>query len=146
MDHVVSSKYQLLESWYQRVWIDGDLEAIDSFFTPRGVASGLMAELQVGADDYKEFVPAVLQLIREQYVTIGAHFDFGDWFWALVTVHAKSARSMAPVEFSGQVMMRVEGGKIAEAFNHFDFIAFFEQLELLPENTMALCLSGETLG
>lgn len=139
------TKLDLLDDWYRRVWVESDLDAIDSFFTPRSVASGLMDELQVGPEDFREFVPAVMRLIREPVVMIDTHMDTGDWLWALVTISAKSAKSMTPVKFSGQVMMRVENGKIAEAFNHFDFITFFEQLELLPPHTVALCLSGERL-
>lgn len=139
------TKLDLLKDWYQRVYIEGDLDAISEYFAPRSIANGLMAELQVGPDDFRELVPTVMRLIREPSVAIDAHLDSGDWLWALVTVRAKSAQSMAPVEFSGQVMMRVENGRIAEAFNHFDFITFFEQLELLPPHTFALCLSGETL-
>ncbi|WP_343082384.1 nuclear transport factor 2 family protein [Ostreiculturibacter nitratireducens] len=139
------TKLDLLKDWYQRVYIDGDLEAIDDYFAPRSTASGLMAELQVGPEDFRELIPAVMRLIREPEVVIDAHLDSGDWLWALVTVKAKSTRSLSPVEFSGQVMMRVQEGRIAEAFNHFDFITFFEQLELLPPQTFALCLSGERL-
>lgn len=138
-------KMTLLRNWYQRVWIEGDLDAIDEFFAPRSVASGLMAELQVGPEDFRELVPAFMRLIRDPQVTIDAHLDSGDWLWALVTVNARSAEAMTPVRMTGQVMMRVENGKIAEAFNHFDFLNFFEQLGLLPPNTFALCLSGETL-
>ncbi len=140
------TKLELLEQWYQRVFIDVDLDAIDEFFAPRTTASGFMSELAVGADDFRELVPAMTNLIRDLSVSIDAHHDSGDWLWALVSVRAKSARSMAPVTFSGQVMMRVENGKITQAFNQFDFITFFEQLELLPANTFALCLSGETIG
>ncbi len=78
-------------------------------------------------------------------VKIDEHHEGDNRLWALVTVRANCARTMAPVRFSGQVMMRVEGGKITEAFNHFDFLTFFEQLDLLPANTFALCLSGDNL-
>ncbi len=138
-------KLKLLEDWYQRVWIDGDLAAIDDLFEPRGRANGLISDLAVGPDDFRALVPAIMQMMRDPVVTIDEHHDAGDWLWALVTVRANCARTMAPVRFSGQVMMRVEGGKIAEAFNHFDFLTFFEQLDLLPANTFALCLSGENL-
>jgi hypothetical protein len=41
--------------------------------------------------------------------------------------------------------MRYEGDRIAEAYNHFDMISFFEQLGAFPPETMALCMSGERL-
>lgn len=139
------TKLDLLKDWYQRIWIDGDLDAIDSFFAPASAASGLVADLAVGPDDFRALIPAILRLIREPTFSIDRHLDAGDWLWALVVVKAKAAGSMADVVVPGQVMMRVENGKIVEAFNQFDFLALFEQLDLLPPNAFMLCLSGEAL-
>lgn len=41
--------------------------------------------------------------------------------------------------------MRFRGEKIVEAYNTHDVIALFEGLELMPPDTVALCLSGEML-
>ena len=32
----------ILSEWYRRVWIEGDLSAIDSFFAPSGGAEGIL--------------------------------------------------------------------------------------------------------
>ena len=71
--------------------------------------------------------------------------ETGDWLWMLVQVTGISAQDGRDLSFTGQVAMRFEGDKIAEAYNHFDFISFFEQIGALPEETIALCLSGEQL-
>lgn len=140
------TKLDLLKDWYQRVWIEGDLGAIDSFFAPRAGADGLMPDGQVSMEDFRALVPALLALIRDPAIDIDRSVEAGDWLWAQITVRALTARGVDPIRASGQVMVRVEDGKIAEAYNAFDFITFFEQAELLPPDAFMLLLSGEKLG
>ncbi|MCL7466413.1 nuclear transport factor 2 family protein [Phaeovulum sp. NW3] len=138
-------KLDLLQNWLQRVWIDGYLDTIDQFFTPAACARGLMAGLDIHPDEFAELVPALRALLTGIDVQIARHVGTGDWLWALITVKARARHSLAPVEFSGQLMLRFEGDLFAEAYNHFDMIAMFEHLGALPPETMALCLSGERL-
>ena len=42
-------------------------------------------------------------------------------------------------------MIRISDGKLLEAYNHWDFIGIFSQLELLPTNTFEKALAGETI-
>jgi len=44
------------------------------------------------------------------------------------------------------VFCRFKDGQIVEAYNSFDFVGFFEQLGLLPESTIAICMSGQPIG
>ena len=65
---------------------------------------------------------------------------------ATVNDHATHAQGVQDIRASGQIMMRIEGDKIVEAYNAFDFITFFEQAGLLPEDAFLLLLSGERIG
>ena len=114
------SNVDFLQEWYRQVWINGDLDAIDRYF-PR-------------------------HLVRDLDISIDRSIELGDWLWAHFTVHAQAALGVERVEAQGQVMMRVSDGLIVEAYNGFDFVAFFEQLGLLPKDAFRLLLSGERLG
>lgn len=140
------TKLELLKDWYQRVWIEGDLAAIDGFFTPRAGADGLMPDGQVSMEDFRALVPALLALIRHLAIDIDRSVETGDWLWAQITVRALTAHGVDPIRASGQVMVRITDGRIAEAYNAFDFITFFEQAGLLPHDAFMLLLSGEKLG
>ena len=140
------SHLTLLNDFYQTVWIDGDLTAIDRFFRPRTEAHGILADGQVGPEDFKVVVPAFRALMRDMRVVIDRHVEMGDWLWAHVSLHAMTATGMDPVQAAGMVMMRVEDGFVREAYNSFDFITFFEQTGLLPRDAFALMLSGEAIG
>jgi hypothetical protein len=140
------SKVEFLQEWYRRVWVEADLEAVDRYFAPRTGADGLMPDGQVGPEDFKALVPALLALVRNLDIRIDRSMEAGDWLWAQISVHAVTAEGMAPISAAGQVMMRIEGEKITEAYNAFDFLTFFQQAGLLPEDAFLLLLSGERLG
>ncbi len=140
------TKLDVLSEWYRRVWLNADLAAIDDYFAPRAGAEGLMPDGQVSAEDFRALVPALLALVRNLEIEIDRHIETGDWLWAQITVRATNAQGVDPIRASGQIMMRIEDGKIVEAYNAFDFITFFEQAGLLPQDAFLLLLSGEKLG
>jgi len=140
------SKVEFLQEWYRQVWVEADLEAVDRYFAPRTGADGLMPDGQVGPEDFKALVPALLALVRNLDIRIDRSMEVGDWLWAQISVNAVTAEGMAPISAAGQVMMRIEGDKITEAYNAFDFLTFFQQAGLLPEDAFLLLLSGERLG
>lgn len=135
-----------LRAWYQRVWIDEDLAAIDDFFAPRTGADGIMPDGQVGAEDFRALVPAFRALVRDLRIEIDHWREGGDWLWAQITAHALPAQGTIPIRAQGQVMLRFDGDRIAEAYNIFDFLTLFSQIGLLPEDAFLLLLSGERLG
>lgn len=136
----------LLKDFYKTVWIDGDIAAIDRFFTPRTAAHGMMGEGEVGPEDFKVLVPAFRAGIRDISVSFNRVVEQGDWLFAQVMARALTASGMEQIEASGMCMMRVEDGLVAEAYNSFDFLSFFEQTSQLPRDALALLLSGETIG
>ncbi len=140
------TKLEFLREWYRRVWVEADPAAIDDYFAPRAGADGLMPDGQVSAEDFRALVPALLSLVRDLRIEIDRSVETGDWLWAQITVHATHAQGVDPIRASGQIMMKIEGGKIVEAYNAFDFISFFEQARLLPQDSFLLLLSGERLG
>ena len=75
----------ILSEWYRRVWIEGDLSAIDSFFAPSGGAEGIMADGQVSAEDFRAFLP--LARLQQGTPRVPRH----------VACHANQTRSPALV-------------------------------------------------
>lgn len=141
------NRQDVLVDWFRRVWIDGDLAAIDDYFAPGdAVAAGILTGGRIGAEDYRALVPAIRAQLRDIDGTMNRVIEDGDWLCAHYTMRALSAHSTTPVEASGLLMMRIADGKVREAYNSFDFLPFFEQLGLLPADSLMLLLSGERLG
>ncbi|WP_460273760.1 ester cyclase [Celeribacter sp. ULVN23_4] len=136
---------ELLETWYDRVWVHGDLGAVAEFFDTEALASGLMSDFAAQLEDFQTLVPAVLQALRDVRITIEDAMEVGDKVWARMTLHALKAEDMTPIQISGQVMVRLRNGKIIEAHNSYDFVSYFEQMGNLPKDSVALMLAGETL-
>lgn len=140
------SKLDLVQKWYQRVWIGGDLGAISDYFTADVQAAGVMPGLDLRPADFAELIPALMRLVVHPSFTVLRHLETDDWLWALIRFQAQTAAELAPVDVTSQLCVRFSDGRIAEAYNHVDMLSFFEQLGALPADTMALCLMGERLG
>lgn len=140
------TKRDLLENWYRRIWVAGELDAVDDFFAPRAGAEGILADGSVGPEDFRALIPAMHALVRDLSISIDLSHEMGDWLWTRITLRGRAARGMETVCVHAQVMVRVEDGRIAEAYNCFDALTFFEQLGQLPGGAQMLLLSGERLG
>lgn len=139
------TKSELLKKWYDQVWVQGNVDAIDQFFASDTLAEGLIPEMQVGADDFREFVTAFRYHLGDIRVDLPIVIENGDWASAIVHVHTSRADNGAPIEVTGQVMVRVKNSKIVEAYNQFDLISLFEQLGQMPEDTLPVCMTGQQL-
>jgi len=141
----MSKKVELLEEWFQRVWNEADLDAIDEIFSEDAKAKGLMPEMRLGPKDFREFVPLVLALIEDVKIELVNSTENDEWIQSLYKVTARSIANSAPVLVLGQVSVRVIDGKFTEAYNCFDFMGLFEQIGQLPEQSLGICLTGGTL-
>ena len=139
------TKTEILQQWYDRVWVDGDLDAIDQFFQPDATAEGIIPEFQVGRDEFRDLVTAFRYHVGDIRVELPKVIENGDWLAAILHVHTSRADNGAPIELTGQVMARFQDGKVVEAYNQFDFISLFEQLGQLPADTLPVCMTGQSL-
>jgi predicted ester cyclase len=138
-------KKEFLKSWYEEIWIKGNVDAVDQFFEPESIASGIVPEMQMGRDDFGDLVSAFLMHVENVDVKIPIMVEEGDWLSAFLHVHMQRGDNGAPVEVTGQVMARFANGKIVEAYNQFDFVSLFEQLGQFPEDTIPICMTGQRL-
>lgn len=141
----MSTRREVLETWFRRVWTEEDASAIDELFIPDGHARGLGANVLIGPEGFKQFHSALRGLLSDFVITIDKSFEVDDWVAAICTLRAKSRQSGTPIEITGQVMIRIADGKLTEAYNHWDFLGIFSQLGLLPTQTFEKALGGEKL-
>lgn len=136
---------EILRSWYSEVWENGNTEAIDQFFAPETMAEGLIPEMQVGANDFRDLVTAFRHVLGDIKVDLPKIIENGDWVSAILHVQTCRADNGAPLEVTGQVMARFKDNKMVEAYNHFDFISFFEEMGQFPADTLPVCMTGQRL-
>lgn len=130
--------HTLLNRWFEEVWNKGRAEAIDEMFAPEAVAHGLTDqagnELR-GPEAFKPFFQSFRNAFPDIQVSVEDAITEGDKIAARCVVkatHTGEGVGLAPtdrqVEFNGICIVRVKDGKIAEAWNTFDFRTMFQQL------------------
>lgn len=136
---------EILTSWYEKIWVEGNLDAVADFFDVEAMASGLMTDFAAQIEDFQSLIPAVLHAVRNVSFSIEDSMEMDNRVWVRMTLHAQKASDMSPIHIPGQVMIRLRNGKIIEAHNSYDFVSYFEQMGNLPKDSIALMLAGETL-
>ena len=139
------TKSEVLKAWYAEVWEQGNADAIQKYFSPDTMAEGLIPEMQVGPDDFRDLVAAFRHILGEIRVELPKIIEDGNWLSAILHVHTSRADNGAPIEVTGQVMARFRDGKMVETYNQFDFISLFEQLGQFPKDTLPVCMTGQRL-
>jgi steroid delta-isomerase-like uncharacterized protein len=131
----------LVRRWFEEVWNRGRAEAIDELFAEDGVAHGLAGERGRelrGPGGFRPFHESFRAAFPDIEVVVEDAVAEGDMVAARCSVrgtHRSPALGFAatnrPVEFEGVAIVRIRGGQIVEAWNFFDFMSMYRQLDVL---------------
>ncbi|HJX93168.1 MAG TPA: ester cyclase [Pyrinomonadaceae bacterium] len=131
----------LTERWFEEVWNKGRAEAIREMVTEDLVIHGLSdakGEAIKGVKAFDEFHSQFVNAFPNIQVTVDDLIAEGDKVAARCTVRAKHtgdalgvAATHADVDFTGIAIVRINGGKIVEAWNNFDFMKMNRQLGII---------------
>lgn len=138
----MTNKQEFMERWFERLWTEEDPEAIDDMWDSAYKAVGLGPRYVFGPEDFKQFQGAMCNLMSEIDVTVDKCLEEGDWASVYCTLRAKSRVNNGAVVLPGNVLVRIENGKIQEGYNHFDFLSLWEQLGLIPDDSFEKGLQG----
>ena len=136
---------EVLKNWFQRVWKEEDQDAIDEMLPSSGKASGLGSQSLVGPEEFKQFHHGLCCLLSDIDISIDKCIEQESWTSALCTFSATSKNDGSSVTITGTVFGRIEGGKIQEAYNHFDFLNLWCQLGYLPSDSFVKGMQGEKI-
>jgi steroid delta-isomerase-like uncharacterized protein len=127
----------LVRRWFEEVWNKGRADAIDEMFDENGVAHGLADDPSPpikGPREFKPFHTTFREAFPSMTIVIEDMIAEGDKVAARCSVRGKHegelmgiAATQAPVEFSGMAIVRINNGKIVEAWNNFDFMTMYKQ-------------------
>jgi steroid delta-isomerase-like uncharacterized protein len=131
----------ILRRWFEEVWNKGRSEAIEEMFAADGIAHGLSDDpekLMQGPADFKPFHAAFRGAFPDVDIVVEDLIAEGDKVAARCSVRGKHmgdhlgvAASHAPVEFTGITIVRINDGKIVEAWNNFDFLRMNKQIGVI---------------
>lgn len=139
------TKTELFKNWCDEVWRKRNLDAIDEFLVPSTVTEGVVPHMEMGPKEFRELAAVVLHHVGPVEPVILHSVEQDDWLAAMFRFETSRADNGAPVEVPGNVFLRFEGDRMVEAYNLLDYLAFFEQLGLMPPDTLTICLTGHRL-
>jgi predicted ester cyclase len=128
----------ILHRWFEEVWNQRRESAIDEMMADNYIGHGLVGpdgkEVQ-GPAAFKPFFRHYCQAFPDLRITVEDALVDGDRIAVRLSVagtHTGPGVAAAPTNkaasFSGMCIARIENGKIAEAWNSFDFLSMYQQL------------------
>jgi steroid delta-isomerase-like uncharacterized protein len=131
----------LVRRWFEEVWNKGRAEAIEEMFDANGIAHGLSddpANPIKGPRDFRPFHTVFRDAFPNMEIVVEDTVAEGDKVAARCSVRAKHegeflgrAATASAVDFTGITIVRIQDGKIVEAWNNFDFMTLHRQVGLL---------------
>ena len=125
--------------WFDEVWNKGNEDAITEMSTPDVVAHGLtdpQGNEVTGVEDFKNYWRIMRSAFPDVHVVVEKTVSEGDFQVARLLItgtHSGKGLPIAPkgkpVRITGMSMVRLQNGKIAEAWNNIDFLSMFKQIE-----------------
>ena len=132
---------ELLRRWFDEVWNNGRAEVIEELFDKNGIAHGLSDDPSNpirGPRDYRPFYEVFRQAFPNLKIVIEDMVAEGDKVAARCSVRGTNegdfqgrAATQAPIDITGITIVRIDNGKIVEAWNNFDFMSLNRQVEHL---------------
>lgn len=131
----------LARRWFEEVWNKGRADAIGEMAADNLVAHGLedtSGDEVTNVGEFRVFHAAFRSAFPNIYVTVEDVIAEGDKVAARCHVRAVHDGDLSeikatknPIDFSGIAILRIENGRIAEAWNNFDFLKMNKQLGLM---------------
>jgi predicted ester cyclase len=133
---------QLMRRWFEEVWNQQRAEAIDEMMIADVIIHGHSPEVR-GRDGFKQLHTAFCAALPDIRITPELVFGAGD----LVVAHNHVAGTqrgplfgIAPlnrrVQFSGTSIARVKNGLFVEAWDQYNFLELYGQLDALEHISM----------
>jgi predicted ester cyclase len=128
-----------LEKWFEEVWNNGRSEAIDEMMAPHVRTHGLEhpdGTAVDGSGAFKAFHKQLCSSFSEIHVDVTETVSQDDLTVArceVTRVHTGDGLGLPAtgkrVSFSGMCMVRLQNERAIEAWNSFDFVSMYRQLQ-----------------
>ena len=113
--------------WMQEVWNSGHEDAIDEMLDANAVVHGIDDIKEPGPEGFKQFYRNFRNQFPQIHVEVEDVVSEGDYETGRCVVNATNS-SGQHVQFTGMTYINISNGKIAEAWNNFDFMSMYQQL------------------
>ncbi|MGI9644010.1 MAG: nuclear transport factor 2 family protein [Ilumatobacteraceae bacterium] len=113
---MTSDPAAVVRSYWDRVWIERDVDAVGDLFTDPSMRHTSHGDYRFSIEELKAHLCDALNAIRTERLSIEAMTVDGQFVWMRSTVHAVSLATMTPLDLAWLAQYRVEGDRIAETW------------------------------
>jgi steroid delta-isomerase-like uncharacterized protein len=130
----------LIRRWFEEVWNNGRMEAIDEMASPDVIGHGQAQHAtDIGLREFKPFVQALRSAFPDMQVTIDYIIEQGDKVvarWTSTMTHRGEFLGIAPTgkkaTITGTTTQKISGGKIVEGWDNWDQLGLLVQIGAVP--------------
>ena len=131
------------KEWFRRVWNEEDAGAIDLLMAPDAVVHGLGDAPVRGPTEFRRFHSAFMRAFDGIRIEVVQEVAEGDLVSCWCEASMRRRDDPRPLSFTGMAMVRLRDGKLAEAWNTWDFVRLLEGMGHLPKDAVAGALTGQ---
>src|SRR5690242_10687034 len=138
------NKNTIAHEWFDEVWNKQQAATIDRLLAPDVIAHGLADENGNeirGPSEFKKFFVQFTKAFPDIHVEVADTISEGDKIAARCIVTGTHRGdtlgvpgSNKPIRFTGIAILRIKDGRIAEAWNSFDFQGLSKQIGALVQH------------
>jgi len=130
----------LIRRWFEEVWNNGRMEAIDEMASPDAIGHGqAQHDTDIGLKEFRAFAADLRRAFPDFKVTIDHVIEQGDKVaarWTTRMTHKGEFLGFAPtgkkVTITGTSMQRIANGKIVEGWDNWDQLGLLVQIGAVP--------------
>jgi hypothetical protein len=106
----------LMRAWWERVWRDGDIAAVDELVTDPYTRHTRSGNETIARNEYKKRLVEFQRVLRGAVTSVDDEVVVGDKIWQRATSRGVSLETGALSVFTWMVVHRIEDGRIAESW------------------------------
>ncbi len=132
----------IIHQWFRRVWNEGDVNAPEELARPDVISHGLNGDIH-GLERWKtEFYLPMRAAFSYNQVEVIEVFTSGDRVFGRMRATFIRAGETTTTRMGGMSLVRVQDGKIAEAWDCWDFLSMLEGLKVMPQRSLEKTIRG----
>ena len=133
----------VLAQWFRRVWNESDPSAIEELAAPDVVSHGLLESIH-GRDHWRDvFYNPMRASFDAVQIEVLDELSGGDRTFMRLVATMTPKTTGQPVTMKGTCVARIENGRIAEAWDTWDFLGLLEGMNLLPKESFGRAITGQ---
>ena len=110
---------------------------------PQGVAYGIYGQVIKGPAQFRAFHAAFRSVFSGIRIEVLEEIGCGQYVAIRCRAKLRHIASGKRLTLPGMAFIEIRSGKIVKARNHWDFLTLLEAMELLPESSFELAISGQ---